>query len=637
MLQSFSDRIRNSRWLGYVIVGLISIPFALWGIQSYLGGPAADAAAEVNGERIPVYQVQRVASQERQSLRQRFGGELPAGLDERMFRERALEQLIERELLRQAAAEDFRVTDETLRRNIHEQSMFQRDGEFDRELYQRLLSQAGLSPQQYEADVRVGYRIEQLRRGIIDSAFVLDAEARETARLMREERDLAVLVHPRSAAAETVELDEDALRKYYEEHRSAFMTPAQVKAAYLELDLQALRGQVEVTEDELRAEYRANRERYRAREERRAAHILLEVAPDAGPEAEQQALETARDLRERLAEGADFAALAREYSQDPGSAEQGGRLGYITRGSMVEAFEQALYALEQKGAVSEPVRTPYGYHLIKLLDVRAGEGQSFEQVREKLARDLRTRRAERLFYDRVEVLRNTTYEQPGSLVPAAQTTGLEVRYTDWFSRRQGEGIAAEPAVREAAFSAEVREERLNSDLIELGQRRVVVLRIDQERPARPKPFDSVREQVEARLRAERTDAILQSWAEQALARLDAGATPAELATGPVALREPGWLSRSSDDVDVEPAVQRTAFELPAPAPGASTYAATALEEGDHAVVVVRATRLPEVDSGAVAGARERRRQAVLSGEFSAYLGALRNDADIVRNEAALTR
>ncbi|MDX1609937.1 MAG: SurA N-terminal domain-containing protein, partial [Halofilum sp. (in: g-proteobacteria)] len=372
MLQSFSDRIKNSRWLGYVIVGVISVPFALWGIQSYVGGGGTNEAAEVNGEPIPVFQVQRIASQQRQRLRQQLGGSLPAGLDERLFMERALEQLIERELLRQAVADaGFRVTDETLRRNIRQQPMFRRDGQFDAELYRRLLSQAGLSPQQYEADVRAGYRIEQLRRGITDSGFVTADEARRMARLQRQERDLAVLVHPRTAAGAAVSLDEEALRAYYEQNSDAFQRPAQVRAAYLELDMAALRAQVEIDEETLRAEYRANQDRYGGQEERRAAHILIEADAQSGSEPAQEALQTARELRERLAEGADFETLAREHSDDPGSAGQGGDLGYVSRGSMVDAFEQALFSLEEEGAVSDPVRSPYGYHLIKLLDVGA--------------------------------------------------------------------------------------------------------------------------------------------------------------------------------------------------------------------------------------------------------------------------
>jgi len=262
MLQSFSDRIRNSRWLGYLIVGLISVPFALWGIQSYVGGPSPNVAAEVNGEIIPVQQVQRMAAQQRQQLRQRFGGNLPEGLGERIFLQRALSEAINREVLRQATADaGFRVTDDILRQNIRQQEMFRRNGEFDPELYRGLLSRSGLTPKQYEADVRVGYAIQQLQRGVAASTFILNGEAREAARMMREERRLSMLVHPRSAVAARIDPDEEAVRAFYEDNKDRFQRPPQLQVDYLELSMQDLIAQVEVTEEDLRTEYRGNESR----------------------------------------------------------------------------------------------------------------------------------------------------------------------------------------------------------------------------------------------------------------------------------------------------------------------------------------------------------------------------------------
>lgn len=636
MLQSFSDRIRNSRWLGYLIVGLISIPFALWGIQSYVGGPSPNVAAEVNGEIIPVQQIQRMAAQQRQQLRERFGGSLPEGLGDRIFLQRALSEAINREVLRQATSEaGFRVTDEILRQNIQQQEMFRRNGEFDPELYRGLLSQSGLTPQQYEADVRAGYAIQQLQRGVAASAFVLDGEARGAARMMHEERRLSVLVHPRATAAARIELDEEAVRAYYEDNKGRFQRPPQLQVDYLDLNMQDLTAQIEVTEEDLRAAYRGNESRYKGREERQAAHILLEVDTSAGEDAEDRTLEKARQLREHLQQGANFAELAREHSDDPGSAEQGGDLGYVTRGSMVEAFEQALFSLEEEGSVSEPVRSPYGYHLVKLLDIRKGETRSFSEARDEIATDLRRRRAERLFYDRVEVLRNNTYEQPGSLQPAADAAGIPIRTSEWFSRQSGEGIASNAAVRQAAFSPEVRGEGLNSDLVELGPRRVVALRVSDERPAEARPFEEVRDQARDKLREQRIAQALQRWVEETRNRLDQGADPASLAQEPVSLREPGWVSRGQQDSAVDPTVQEQAFSLPAPGTG-PVHGATELPSGDRAVVIVEDSRLPEVDREAVNNIARQSRQQRSAGEVQAYLAALREAAQITRREEALT-
>lgn len=636
MLQAFNDRIRNSRWLGYAIVIAISIPFALWGIQAYVSGPDESVAAEVNGTEITATALEQRVSQQRQLLRERFG-ELPPAFSDRLLRQRALETLITGELLRQAAADaNLRVSDARLASRIQQQSFFQSDGRFDRDLYRRTLAQAGLSPSQYEARMREEFRLEQLRQGVRDTGFLLADESRRIARLRAQERRVALLQRERASVAEEVRLEEDGLRSYYRDHEDAFRTPARVRVAYIELDLEALAQQVEVSEEDLRARYRENRERYRQQVAREAAHILIEVPGDAPEEAAQEARRRAERLRERLVAGeADFAALAREHSDDTGSAGQGGNLGYLTRGTMAEPFDQALFSLDGPGAVSEPVRTRYGFHLIKLLDVREPETKSFAEARDEIERELRTRRAERLFYDRVEVLRNTAYENPGTLQPAAEATGLEVQRSDWFSRENGEGIAATEAVRAAAFSDEVLDERRNSDLIEIGQRRVAVVRVDGHRPPETRPFEEVRDAVAERVRAQRVAERLRAWSEEVVAGLREGREPAAFTGDGATLRDLGWITEA--DGAVPGPVRSAAFELPPPADGDSTYRALSLDGGDRGVVIVSGFRLPEVGEEELRAAQERLQQALAGAELAAWVAALREQADIVRNERVLQR
>lgn len=635
MLQAFNDRIRNSPWLGYAIVIAISIPFALWGIQSYVSGPDPSVAAEVNGTEITAATLNQEVSQQRQALRERFG-ELPSGFSESLLRRQALETLITRELLRQAAADaNLRVDDARLARRIQQQSMFQSDGRFDRQLYERMLAQAGMSPSRYEARIREQYRVDQLRDGVGETGFVLDDEGRRIARLQGQERRVGLIRRDRDAVAAQVEVDEDALRSYYREHPEAFQRPARVRVDYLELDLETLGQQVEVSEEDLRAQYRADRERFRGQGAREAAHILVEVPGDASEQAVQEARGEAERLRERIAGGADFAALAREHSDDTGSAAQGGELGYITRGTMEEAFEQALFSLEEPGAVSAPVRTQYGFHLIKLLDVREPEPKPFAEARAEIERELRTRRAERLFYDRVEVLRNTTYENPGTLQPAAEATGLEVRRSDWFTRAQGEGIASAEAVRTAAFSEEVLEERRNSDLLELGRRHVAVVRVTEHRPPEVRPFEEVRDTVAERVRAQRVTERLRAWSDEVVASLREGRHPSAFAGDGSELRDLGWITEV--DGEVPGPVRSAAFELPPPDDGASTHRAVSLDGGDRGVVIVSGLRLPEVGEEELRSARDRLRQAIARGELQAWVAALRGQAEIERNRSVLER
>lgn len=635
MLQAFNDRIRNSRWLGYAIVIAISIPFALWGIQAYVGGPDESVAAEVNGTEIMASVLDQRVSQQRRELRERFG-ELPSEFSDSLLRRQALESLITRELLKQAAADAyFRVNDTRLARRIQQQSYFRTDGRFDRGLYERTLQQAGMSPSQYEAQAREEYVVEQLRQGVGDTGFVLEDESRRLARLLAQERRVGVLRRDRADLEAQLEIDADELRSYYRDHTDDFQRPARVRVAYIELDLDALGRQVEVSEEDVRAQYRADQERYREQAEREAAHILIEVPGDASDDALEQARAQAERLRERIAEGADFAALAREHSDDAGSAAQGGELGYLTRDTMGQVFDEALFSLDEPGTVSEPVQSRYGFHLIKLLDVREPESKSLDEVRDEIEQDLRTRRAERLFYDRVEVLRNSTYENPGALEPAADATGLEVQRSDWFSRADGEGIAATEAVREAAFGEEVLDEGRNSDLIELGRRHVAVLRTIDHRPPEPRPFEEVRDTVEERVRAQRVAERLRAWSEEVVTGLEEGKEPSALARDGSEHRDLGWISEA--DGEVPAAIRSAAFELAPPEEEDVTYRAVELDDGDRAVVIVSGVRLPEVGEREVRTARERLQGAIVGGELGAWVAALREQADIERNERVLER
>jgi peptidyl-prolyl cis-trans isomerase D len=637
MLQSFSDRIRNSKWLGYGIVLAISIPFALWGVQAYFSGAGPEVAATVNGEEIQSGRLEQMVSQRRQMLRERFGGELPSAFSDRMLREQVLEELITREVLRQRAEDDgFRVGSAMVASQIRQQQFFQRDGQFNRELYRQTLSRAGLSPQQYEGQVREGVRLEQMRSGVADTAFVLDAEARRAARLQLQERRVAVLERSRGAVASEIEVAAEEIRAYFGNHRDDFRTPHRVRAAYVELDMEALREQVSVPEEEIRSQYESNRQQYRQAAERRASHVLIEVPSGGGQEAAEQARSKARELYRRITEeGARFEALAREHSDDAGSANQGGDLGFVGRGTMVDPFEEALFALQEPGAVSEPVRTQYGYHIIRLEEVREPQPQPFSEVRDEIRRDLATRRAERLFYDRVEVLRNTAYENPGTLEPAADALGLTVEETGWFSRREGDGIAGSEGVRQDAFSEAVLEERRNSDLIELGQRRVAVVRVVDERPPEPQALEAVREQVRERVRAQRVEEALRKWAEETVAALDDGESVTALTQAPgVRLVEASWIDSSAGDGGdgLGRRVRQAAFEMPPPAGDAPRHEVVSTREG-RAVIILRDVRLPEVGSQQVASTREQRRQRLSQAELEAWIAALKAEADVQRTRS----
>jgi peptidyl-prolyl cis-trans isomerase D len=550
-----------------------------------------------------------------------------------MLRERALNQLITREVLRQVAAEaGVRLSAQQVASRIRQQEFFRQNGQFNRELYRQILERSGMTPQEYEAQVRQAFRIEQLRGGLVSSSFALAQEARYAARLQRQERRVAVLEHPRGRAAGQVSVTDEDVRAYYEQHQDQFQTPPQVRLSYIELSPESLTGEVEVTEDELRAEYRQEQQGRQQAEERQAAHVLIEIPDDASQEEVDAARQRAQELRQRLVEGeAEFSAIAREHSDDPGSASQGGDLGYVKRGTMVEAFEQALFSLDDAGAISEPVRTSYGFHLIKLQDVRGGgDERSFAEARADLEQRIRQRKAERLFRDRVELLRNAAYENPSSLEPAASATGLDVQRSDWFSRNDGVGIAQSEAVRQAAFQPAVREQGANSDLIELGNRRVAVVRVADRKPAQPKPLGEVRQQVREQVRQQRIDRIFEEWSQSVVTELEEGAGLSELAREATDYRELGWIDRNWQK---EPAIASAAFELSPPRDDAPpAHRVVRLSSGNHAVLAVRDVRLPELEQSMVAQARTQLRRGIGGAEQDAWTQGLRAAADISRSQ-----
>jgi peptidyl-prolyl cis-trans isomerase D len=551
-----------------------------------------------------------------------------------MLRERALNQLITREVLRQVAADaGVRLSAQQVASRIRQQEFFRQNGQFNRELYRQILERSGMTPEQYEAQMREAFRIEQLRGGLVSSSFALAQEARYAAQLQRQERRVAVLEHSRERAAEQVSVTDEDVQAYYEQHQDQFQTPPQVRLSYIELSPENLTGEVEVTEDELRAEYRQQQQGRQQAEERQAAHVLIEVADDASQEEIDAARQRAQELRQRLVDGeAEFSAIAREHSDDPGSASQGGDLGYVKRGTMVEAFEQALFSLDDAGAISEPVRTSYGFHLIKLEDVRGGGGdeRSFADARADLEKRIRQRKAERLFRDRVELLRNAAYENPSSLGPAASATGLDVQRSDWFTRDDGEGIAQSEAVREAAFQPSVREQGVNSDLVELGNRRVAVVRVADRKPAQPKPLEEVRQQVREQVRQQRIDRIFEQWSQSVVTELEEGAGLSELAREATDYRELGWIDRNWQE---EAAIASAAFELSPPRDdGPPAHRAVRLSSGNHAVLAVRDVRLPELEQSAVAQARTQLRRGIGGAEQDAWTQGLRAAADISRSQ-----
>ena len=498
-------REKAQGWFAWLIVAFISIPFALWGIQSYLGVQANPAAAKVNGEEISQRDLQQQVREVRDRLRSQLGASYrPDMFDDAMLRERALDQMIDARVLGETAeAWKMRIGDEHVRTYIRTIPSFQNNGQFDVNAYNIAVRNQGMSQRGFEESLRKDLVMNQMRYGVQGSAFVTNREVDTLISLRDQEREVAYFTIPAASFESSIQLSDDELRQYYEANSKEYVVPERVKVEYLILDPDVLSASVEVSDTVLRDYYEQHQDEFQVPEERQVRHILVAVAETAEQSEVDAAREKAESLLERINTGDSFADLAREFSEDPGSADQGGDVGLISRGMMAKPFEDKAYELEV-GQVSEPVRTPFGFHLIEVLAINAGGEGSFEKLYQEINQAYTRAEGEKLFFDHAERLADLSYENPDSLVPAAENLGLQRKESDWFDRSGAEGELASPKITGAAFSEDVLSEGNNSELIELEQDRVIVLRVVEHEAEQVQPFESVRDQVSEALTAVKT-------------------------------------------------------------------------------------------------------------------------------------
>ncbi|QJD30884.1 SurA N-terminal domain-containing protein [Methylococcus geothermalis] len=614
MLQAIRDKAQGIfAWAMLILVG---IPFAFWGINNYFDS-GKEAPVAVVGDR-EFFERDLV-----QAYQQDLANLVGLGdVDEKQLKRQALERLVRDELIAQAAAgEGLAVPDTAVRAFIQTLPYFQTDGKFDKDKYNVMLSAQGMSSPAFVEQVKRALLMEQFQRGITDTAFATRQQAEAFFRLKNQEREIEFATLPLAKA--DGEVSDAAVDEYYRSHQEAFQSPESVTVSFLSLSLDDVAREVKPTEEDLRNFYEEQKAAFTTEERRRVSHILVTVDP-AKPEEESAALAKINQIRDRLLKGEDFAKVAKEASDDRVSAEKGGDLGMVAKGAMEPNFEKAALALAQ-GAVSEPVKTSFGYHLIKVTELVPASTKPYEQVKDEVAAGFRRNAAENRFYDLGQKLTESAFEHPDTLEPAAQALGLKVEESQPFTRDGGGGIFAEEAVRKAAFSEEVLGGK-NSDPVEIGADRVVVLRLKEHRPAEVKPLPEVRGEIVARLRDQAARDKTRSMAEAAIKAIQAGKTLGEVAkvhhwevTGPLMIKR---------DASTVPApIVNAAFgtrELDRPN-------LVALENGDHAILRLTAIRdgeaSPEADKG-----METVRQSLARGagqkEFAAFVAEMRRHADV---------
>lgn len=629
MLQSIRDNAQG--WLAWVIVGLISIPFALWGVHEYLNPSGDPVMAEINGEELTTREFQEAFQEQIRRLRAQFRGQdFNLAAFEGMLKQQTLDSLItERVLLQTAMDAGMRISNPVLQTHIHELPYFQEEGQFSLARYQQLLTGQNMSPAAFEADIRRGLVLGQLEQGVRSSSFSTASEQQQRVQIENQQRLISYLHIPNQRFAETTEITDEAVQQHFDENQSRYMEPEKVSIEYVELKQDNLSAKQAVDEALLRQRYKEQQKSFTTPQEWQAAHILIEADDSNQDVARQQAEEILAKVRA----GEDFAALAKEFSADTGSAQEGGYLGWFGPGTMVAPFEAALQELKP-GETSDLVQTRYGFHIIQLQDAKPETVKSFEDVREQLAQAYREEEAETQFYGQMESFANLAFENPNSLDVLADTMGLEKQDTVLFSRQEsGIGILANPKVRDAAFSTAVLKEGQNSEVLELDSGHILVLRLKEHEMAKPKPLEEVKDAIRTELTEQKLAQAAEELGKTLLDGIKEGKDPLTLASEhDLEWATPVWLKRRAPEFKY-PAILRSAFRMGHPAADNSLYQGQSLEGGDYALIALLAAK-PGVDDNPEQ-VRNTARQAWSETEYQLLLDNLKARAQIKINQAQL--
>ncbi len=630
MLQSIRDRLTGI--LAFFILGILVIPFAFVGVNSYFTSGNDNIVARVNDSEIGYNDFNQSYSNYRRRMQSIMGPAFdPVQFDTLVARREHLDSMIDQELIDQAARNiGLEIDDERLAAEIRRIPAFQVEGEFNADVYQsRLLSQ-GLTPKQFEAEMRAQSIISQLPTAIMQSSLITRSELQHYVGLQEQTRNFKAVQFPTDLEAVAADIPPEEIEAWYQQYPDRYQSAEQVTVEYVELNAVDLPVGTEPDEEFLRTRFEQQKGRFVSPEQRRAAHILIAVAPNADEAAKETARQTAADLSARVKAGEDFADLARENSDDAGSAVAGGDLGWIEPGLMSELFEEALYALSVENPVSDPVQTGFGWHVIKLEEIQPASGMSYEEARQTLIDEHQAEEAEREFLDRADRLVDIIYEDPTTLESAAMELGLEVQLEGPFNRSGGAGIAANPEVVAAAFSDLVLLQESVSDPVDLGENHMVMVRLREHLPAAVKPLDEVRGDIVLELRQQRAQEAAQAAAQALQSALTEEAATLEELAEAQALEVITVEGSTRRGFNPGPEVVQGVFKLNMNEGDAPVTAIVAASDG-YALVVLESVAEGRLAEDALLARRQYERQlanAAASAEAQGLLKQLRANANI---------
>lgn len=627
MLQQIREQARGV--FGWIILGAIVVVLTLFGFGAFTAFVSSEpTVAKVGKADITRGELEQGIDRQRRQLLAAMGPDVdPELLDDARLGDRVLANLVQRRLLLEGArTAGMVIAEREVDRMIVGMEEFRSEGRFDPDRFRFVLGSAGMTPSGFRNALTEDLLIEQLAGGVGDSSFTTRRELADMAALLLQQRDAAWLRFDPERFREEVEVEDVLLRDFYERHLDDYFAQQQVLLRYVVLERDVIADDVEVSEAAVRGAYERELEAFEGQERRRASHILINIS-DARSEAD--ALAEARELRERIMAGEDFAVIARDHSDDPGSAAEGGDLGMAGRDTFVPPFERALFGLDAVGDVSVPVITQFGVHLIRLEEIASSEPPTFERRRPALVARLKQEAARIQFTERRQELDTLAFETPDLEEPAA-TLGLEILEAGPFTRAGGEGLFANRELLRAAFSREVLEEGYNSSAIEVADGLVVVLRVADRQRAYQRDYEEVADEVRTDFLTAESLRLAREAAGVALARLREGA-----GTGSVAgLHGLDWQRRDGltrNDAGVPGRVREEAFALPHPPSEDRSIGSVELMDGSQVVVIVTDVRPGDP---ATLGSDEREQLVNLlrnnlgEQEFESYRQALRRDLGV---------
>ena len=634
MLQKIRDSLQSQRWLAIVVLGALALVFAAWGAYGIvnINVGVGDYAAKVGSDKLSLQEVRDDWMREQSQWQQRFGAEIPADM-KASVQNSLLESLIKNLAMTQRARDlGYRVSNAQIQEAIRNEPAFQIDGQYSPQAARMRLAQAGISLTTFEEQTRSALERQQLEGPIQSSDFLTAREVEHLRALTDEEREVRYALLTPAKFQGSVAPDEAAVAAYYAKHQAQFMTPEWVKLEYGELRLDQLAAETTVTDAELHEAYDKAKDRYVTPEKRRASHVLIQIP--AGKDGDAVARKKAEDVLAQARAGKDFAALAKQYSQDVGSAAKGGDLGWAERSNFVAPFADVLFSTPV-GEIRGPVKTQYGYHIIRVDDIQAGKTQTFEQARAEVDAQLRRDRASDRFGDRQEQLQRRL-EQPGADFDAlAKEFQLQTGQVARFLRTTGGApLGTSNELQDAVFSTATLDEGHIGGPVLLGEDRIVIVKDLEHHKAAPQPLAEVHEVIIAAIMKERGSAAAVQAANEARDKLNGGASFDQVVHDlGVTAEAAHFVGRTDPSIPAQ--IRETVFRAPKPE-GKPIYRALPLSEGGAALVAVMSLRThgAAVNAQADAAAAEKSRTQQGEGEVAAYLDEVRRTASVKKNSKA---